>query len=223
VDRPIIAVRLNGVRIHQALLGLAAIAGAAHADDAAPTCDPQRTHCLAIRAHVAGVSADWIASQVATANRHFAALDVGFEIAGVDELPASASHIPDRAARDALATRRAGPPAIDVFFVERLDDIDRADAQCGGVTWFAPRDGRKYLIVSARGFDRALAHELGHFFGLPHSSYAISIMNKTERAEPPWDERTFADDEIAAMRPALRQLLRERVIADVPGRSDHRE
>jgi hypothetical protein len=50
---------------------------------------------------------------------------------------------------------------------------------------------------------------------LAASSYAISIMNKTERAQPPWDERTFSDEEIAAMRPVLRQLLRERVIADV--------
>jgi hypothetical protein len=154
---------------HRLLLGLATIAqlGAAHADNAAPTCDPGRTHCLSIRAHVAGVSTDWIASQLATANRYFAALDVGFEIAGVDALPASANRIPDRAARDALATRRARPPAIDVFFVERLDDIGRADAPCGGVPWRAPHDGRKYLIVSARGLDRALAHELGHFSACP--------------------------------------------------------
>jgi hypothetical protein len=40
-------------------------------------------------------------------------------------------------------------------------------------------------------------------------------MNKTDRARPPPEQRTFADPEIAAMRPVLKRLLREHVIADV--------
>jgi hypothetical protein len=41
-------------------------------------------------------------------------------------------------------------------------------------------------------------------------------MNKTERAEPPPDQRVFADEEIVAMRRTLKRLLRDKVI--VPDR-----
>ena len=84
-----------------------------------------------------------------------------------------------------------------------------------GVTWRLPKDSRKFVIVSAQALERTLAHELGHFFGLPHSTYAISIMNKADRAEPPVEQRTFADEEIAAMRPNLERLLRDKVIVAV--------
>ena len=43
-------------------------------------------------------------------------------------------------------------------------------------------------------------------------------MSKTEREEPPVELRTFADEEIAAMRPVLERLLRGKVIAAVPKR-----
>jgi hypothetical protein len=86
------------------------------------------------------------------------------------------------------------------------------------VTWRLPKDRRKYIIVSIQALERTLAHELGHFFGLPHSTYAVSIMNKTERTEPPVDQRTFADEEIAAMRPVLERLLRDKRIVAVPRR-----
>jgi hypothetical protein len=40
-------------------------------------------------------------------------------------------------------------------------------------------------------------------------------MNKRERKQPPPEQRTFADEEIAAMLPALGHLLRAKVIAEV--------
>jgi hypothetical protein len=217
---------MRPARIALTLLALASAARAAGDDElaalreAVPACDPGRAHCFAIQLHVASdehavVSADWVAAQLAQANRHFAALDVGFQLAGVDALPASAVHIATRAQRDALAKDRLGRTVIDVFLVGQLDDVDEDGKIAYGVTWHARGDDRKYLIVSSAALPRTLAHELGHFFGLPHSTYAISIMNKTPREEPPADQRTFADEEIAAMRPILRQLLRDRVIADV--------
>jgi hypothetical protein len=106
-----------------------------------------------------------------------------------------------------------------VFLVGPVDDVDVAGNFVFGVTWRARRSDRKYIILSAAALERTLAHELGHVFGLPHSTYAISIMNKTPRDQPPVDERTFADEEIAAMRPVLRRLLRDKVIADVTART----
>jgi hypothetical protein len=209
------------------LIVLALLARAAAADDlvaiekAAPACDKERAHCFALQLHLAAderghvAAADWIAKQLAGANRHFKPLDVGFQLAGIDTLPESAVHVETRADRNALARGRLGGRLIHVFIVGQLDDVDVEGAIAYGVTWRLPKDTRKFVIVSAQAWERTLAHELGHFFGLPHSTYAISIMNKSDRDEPPMEQRTFADEEIAAMRPKLERLLRDKVIVAV--------
>jgi hypothetical protein len=214
----------------RALVMVALLAGTVHAGEldaiqsAAPTCDQARKHCFAIQLYVAGDASglaagpDWIATQLRAANRHFAALDVGFQLAGVEALPESALHIKTRADRNALASGRLGGRVIHVFIVGQLDDVDIEGRVANGVAWRLPGDTRKFLIVSTQAFERTLAHELGHFFGLPHSTYAVSIMNKTERKEPPVDQRTFADEEIAAMRRGLERLVRSRVIVAVKPR-----
>ena len=185
---------------------------------AVPACDPARAHCFGIRLHVPVMAdgplatAAWIAAQLAQANHHFAAIDVGFQIAGIAPLPAAAAHVADRAARDALGARIAGP-VIDVFVTGQLDDVDTPGVTIRGVAW--RRGARKFVILSTDAWDRVLAHELGHVFGLPHSPYAISIMNKTPRLAPPPAERTFAEPELAAMRPRAAAFVRARVLANL--------
>lgn len=187
-----------------------------------PACDAARATCIGVRLHVTVTDAGpiatsaWIAAQLAEANRHFAPLDVGFEIVGVAPLPAAFARIEDRRERSALGAR-VGGAVIDVFITGHLDDVDTPGAMARGVTW---RTGtRKFVIVSTQGPDRVLAHELGHVFGLPHSTHAISIMNKTPRDAPPIEERTFHADEYARMKPRLRALLRAQVIANRASRS----
>jgi hypothetical protein len=209
---------------------LALLVQTSYADDtatitkAAPACDAERAHCFAIQLHIAAdergmiANAGWVAAQLVGANRHFEPLDIGFQLAGVDALPATAVHIETRADRNALAAGRLTGKLIHVFVVGQLDDVDTEGAIAYGVTWRLPKDRRKYIIVSIQALERTLAHELGHFFWLPHSTYAVSIMNKTERTEPPVDQRTFADEEIAAMRPVLERLLRDKRIVAVPRR-----
>jgi hypothetical protein len=215
----------------RALFVVLFVAGAAHAGDnadtianAAPSCDKARAHCFALHVHIAAdanglvANAAWLTAQLAGANRHFTPLDVGFQLAGIDALPESAMHVETRADRNALAANRLGGKSIHVFVVGQLDDVDVEGEVRYGVVWRRPKDPRRYVIISVQALERTLAHELGHFFGLPHSTYAVSIMNKTERKEPPLDQRTFASEEIAAMRPILERLVRNKVIVAVPAR-----
>ncbi|HEU0033999.1 MAG TPA: matrixin family metalloprotease [Kofleriaceae bacterium] len=218
---------MRSVALVLAVLG--ALAHAAHAQPSdldalvahAPTCDAERARCLPLALHVTVTdtgpiaTADWLAAQVAAANRHFERLGVGFQIESIAALPASAARVEDREERDSFAGGATGR-VIHVFVTGHLDDIDTAGKMAYGVTW--RRGTRKYIILSTQAWERTLAHELGHVFGLPHSTYAISIMNKTDRTDPPVEQRTFHDDEYAIMKQRLAALVRARTIVPVKPR-----
>lgn len=201
------------------LFALVDTATLAAVQTAVPACPETVAHCYALHLHVAVendalvTSPAFIASQVALANKHFAAVDVAFEVAGVSQH--AAPSILTRADRNKLARKRKGSPVIDVFIVAQLGDVDISGAFINGVAWRVPAKTQKFIILSATAWDRTLAHELGHVFGLPHSEYAISIMNKTPRDEPPQDQRTFAEEELAIIRARRKRLVRDKVIAPV--------
>jgi hypothetical protein len=191
---------------------------------ALPACEAARAHCIGIQLHVPVdpdrgdaviAHADWLAVELAEANRHFAPIDVGFQVVGADLLPAGAGHVATPAERDAVAEGRLTGKVIHLFITGQLDDVDQPGEVIRGVTWHLRGGDRKYVILSTVAPERVLAHELGHVFGLAHSRYPISIMNKRPRPDPPIEQRTFAEVELAAMRPVLRRLLRDQVIADV--------
>lgn len=185
----------------------------------APACDTARATCIGLRLHVpitdAGpiAQAEWVERQVASANKHFEPLDLAFQIVGVEPLPASAERVEDKVERRSFGPLIKGR-VIDVFVTGHLDDIDKPGAMAYGVTWWTTGD-RKFVILSTQAWERTLTHELGHVFGLPHSKYAISIMNKTEREKPPVEERTFHDDELAKMKPRVRQLLKNKTLQNL--------
>ena len=146
--------------------------------------------------HVAPDSASAAAldQMLAVANAQFAAVDASFEYASRDEQ--SVTHVVTRADRDAFA-KQVTDDEIHVFVIGKLENVDD-DKPVHGVTWRGK--GKRYIIVAGDSPDRVLAHELGHLFGLPHSTYKISIMNKTKRDDPPMDQRRFSDEELKILR-----------------------
>jgi hypothetical protein len=204
----------------------------------APGCDAKRTHCLGLALHVAVddagapvATAGWVSKQVEGANLHFESLALEFKIVSIDALPASAARVENRKERDSFAPRVTGT-VIHVFVTGYLDDIDIAGNMIYGVAWRVrsaspgsagarsaaqPRGGTidtKFIILSTHAWGHTLAHELGHVFGLPHSTYPISIMNKSDRKEPPPEQRTFHSNELVAMKPRLAWLLRSKALQD---------
>jgi hypothetical protein len=186
----------------------------------APACTA--AHCFGVHLHVASTdhalvaTPEWLAASVANANAQLAAIDVGLRVIAADRNSAiRVTTIADRNAIVGTTGLHAG--AIDVYVVFRLDDVDSKDTPppyIRGVTWPLAGDPehRKLIILSIAGSPRVLAHELGHFFGLPHSSYAISIMNKKPRDNPPIDKRRYADEEIPVMKKELQRLVDAKIV-----------
>lgn len=155
----------------------------------------------------------WARDHLKEANRHFAPLGVGFAVTSIAALPEAQRVISTRAERDRLGRRRWARGRIAVFVVGQLDNVDEPGV-IRGVHWRdRAKRSRRWVILSSVAPDMVLAHELGHYFGLPHSEYAVSIMNKTRRRAPPLSERTFAPEEIARMRRRLRVMRRGGAIA----------
>jgi len=141
----------------------------------------------------------WLAGQLEQANRHFAGIDVGFELAELRATDSATAVVESRDDRDALGHDRWTREVIHVFVVAQLDNVDE-EGQIYGVHWRDREDtGHRWVIVSAAARGLTLAHELGHYFGLPHSDYHVSIMNKSVRLIAPGD-LTFHEDEYARMR-----------------------
>ena len=146
------------------------------------------------------VSAKWLAARIKEANRLFAPIDVGFRVVKADAIDSSYARVATREQRDQIGAKRFGPEVVHLFLVGQLDDVDVADTQIRGVHWRLRRDtSKRWIVMSSIASPMVLAHELGHFFSLPHSGYKVSIMNKRPREDPPWEERVFARPEQAKM------------------------
>jgi hypothetical protein len=160
--------------------------------------------------HADRVDEGWLGGQLEQANALFAPAGVSFVVSETRTSPAVGA-IEDRTMRDGLGARvamsRHGEPTrIHVFLTERLVDIDDPPNERMGVHWRRRRDRRvHYVIVSTRAWPTTLAHELGHYFGNPHSRTPNNLMSyDRDGTTPPF----FDPPQLARIRSHARRYAR---------------
>jgi len=121
--------------------------------------------------------AAWLAERAEWANRIFAPAGVSFRVTRTDDLPAGHEQIVSRRDRHVLG-RLLAPRVINVFVVASLADVDVEGRVLRGVHWRSRLvPGSHFVILSRIAGPTVLAHELGHFYGNPHSQTPGNIMS----------------------------------------------
>jgi hypothetical protein len=181
-----------------------------------PRCPEAARWCFELALHVVeegGQSVrtpQWVAEQVSEANRLFAGIDVGFRVGSAEPVGAEFADVQTRMDRDRLGRKEHTLGVVHVFVVRRLADVDVEGEVIRGVHWRDRAEtSRRWIIISSIASPLVLAHELGHFFGLPHTRHRQSIMNKSPHSDPPWHLRGFPDEEQEIM-----ARRRDEMIAD---------
>lgn len=161
------------------------------------------------------VTDEWVRERVETANALFASASVQFVVRDIRSIDAQHAVLENRAARHALAALTQ-PSVINVFVVGALRDID-ADGFRMGVHWRGQRPaGVHYVIASSTAARTTLAHELGHFFGNPHSNTPNNIMSyERDGSTPPF----FDDAQLRRIRAHARRFQRTRELESLSAAS----
>lgn len=126
--------------------------------------------------------AGWLALEIDTAEGLFEPFGVRFARTDGAPLDAHLARVETRADRNLLASHIT-PGVIDVFVVGSLRDVDDPAQKRRGVHWHAP-SGAHYLILVASAPTAVLAHELGHYFGNPHSHVPDNVMSYERTGAP---------------------------------------
>jgi hypothetical protein len=178
-------------------------------------------HKIALRLHITmdpnrkfNEEVSWLRDQIKTANRLFKKVKVCFIPKQIVRLSARHMRVKTRRHRTALGRHQNGfkPRVIDLFIVSLLGDVDKKGEEIRGVHWRDPKDrqNKRWIFLSRIARPQVLAHELGHYFSLPHSTYPASIMNKNPRKNPPYEQRGFVKNEIKQMIKARKEMLKSK-------------
>jgi hypothetical protein len=91
-----------------------------------------------------------------------------------------------RADRDSLATDVNMDGAVTVLVMPRVRDLDVPSYDLKGVHWRAR--GRRWIFLTAAARPPVLAHELCHYFGLPHDPAGGNLMTPGP-SSPTWKSK----------------------------------
>ena len=152
----------------------------------------------------------WIQTQIEDARVLYDPLGVRFRWTLRKEMGPSHAHMVSREDRDALAAF-VEKNVIDIFVVASLEDVDEPGRIRRGVAWTSKPNGKRFIILSAIAPKNVLAHELGHFFGNPHSDTPDNLMSYTRTGAPVF----FDAGQITKVRAFAAQFLASGRLPDV--------
>lgn len=157
----------------------------------------------------------WIAAQVEVAEGLLGPLGVHVRWEKEKTLAEKYARLETRSDRDALTSELEGK-LVNVMIVASLRDVDDPSLYRMGVCWrHSKSPGTPYLVVSKTARPSVLAHELGHYFGNPHSLVTDNIMSYSRTGGPVF----FDDRQASIMRAKARTYLAEgTLIAQPPNR-----
>jgi hypothetical protein len=111
-----------------------------------------------------------------------------------------------RADRDAFTGEVKMDGAITVLVVPRVRDLDVPTYDLKGVHWRAR--GRRWIFLTAGARPPVLAHELAHYFGLPHDPEGGNLMTPGP-SSPAWRSRRPPAPFAPALTPVQVESLRK--------------
>ena len=133
----------------------------------------------------------WVQAQIDDANRFFEPLGTRFRWTLEKDLDEPHGELHSRADRDAL-TPLMESKVIDVFVVRDLEDVDEPGRFRMGVCWTG-RANKRFIVIARTARPTVLAHELGHFFGNPHTTVTDNLMSYSRSGGPiSFDEHQLA-------------------------------
>lgn len=129
----------------------------------------------------------WVDEHVSAAQSVFASHGVVLEHT-LGAFAPSPCEILTRVDRNRMSRYAGSVNAVDVLVVPRVRDLDVPSYDLMGVHWRAEGRagrGRRWVFLTARATPPVLAHELGHFFGLPHDPKGGNLMTPGP-SSPAW-------------------------------------
>jgi hypothetical protein len=168
---------------------------------------PVTVHLATERGQAVTTQAD-IAAWVERANEELAPYGIEVEVRAIKRMPAGWSSVTRWQARRALARYAPNDGSIHVFGISQLDEGARMGRRVRGLHWryrglARGLRGREYVIVTRDAPDTTLAHELGHLFGLRHTTRDDNIMCSCRRGRAV----DFTTSQGQAMRDGARRFL----------------